>query len=210
MKDTEIESYAIKIFSHLESFDNYFTNGDFSLNTLIDNYLDFNIAIDGSDFQLKKDEENNRIATSVCTYLIENKYFERVNLEDDTMRLTKRGKEAIKLGGIIEFKHKLNEDNELKVLNKDSLIATVEANKISEKANEISEKAKKISLYSIFISLGAILVSIILAFVLDDVSEKDINNLNTEIESIKKKQSDIEAFYIKHVDSLKNEIDKVK
>lgn len=207
MNENEIEKFATGIFSHLQSFTNYYTNGNFSLYTLIEEYLDYNLATDGSDFQKEKDEEYERIKFPVKMYLIRHGYFQEIEPDDEIIQLTEKGREAKRLGSIEKYEQKVKDDEELSELSKNSLQATIEANEISKETNEISKKAKEISIYSVVIAVIAIIVSF---FSPDDVSKSDIENLRKEINTFKERQSKIEAYYIKNIDSLKNEINKLK
>lgn len=198
---------AIAVFNYLDSIKKKVDiEKGFALYILIDEFLEWNLPTDGSNYQKQKDEEIYNIIDAVRLYFTSNEYFKIIKWENDnlTVKLTEKGLEAKRCGGIDKYEEKIKNEEELAQLQKESLQASVKANEIAVKANGISSRAIWISLASAVITLLGVLYS----FYNND--SKQIDHLNTEVVLIKKKQLEDREGFLKTIDSLSSELTQQK
>lgn len=158
---------AIAVFYYLDSIKNRvdLENG-FALYILIDEFLEWNLPTDGSNYQKQKDDEIPNIIDPVRLYFTSNGYFEIVEWENELIvKLTEKGLEAKRCGGIDKYEDKLKNEEELAQLQKESLQASVEANVISKDANDITIKANKIAVKANSLSKWAMIISLVSALI---------------------------------------------
>lgn len=200
---------AIAVFNYLDSIKKKVDiEKGFALYILIDEFLEWNLPTDGSNYQKQKDEEIPNIIDSVRLYFTSNDYFEIIKWEntDLVLKLTEKGLEAKRCGGIDKYEEKLKNEEELAQLQKESLQASVKANKIAVKANDISTKANKIAISAIWISVISALIALLsFSYTFFNNDSQKIDFLNDEIKFIKNKQVEERKEYLKIMDSLSNE-----
>ena len=123
------------------------------------------------------------------------------------VKLTEKGLEAKRCGGIDKYEEKLKNEEELAQLQKESLEASVKANEIAIDANDISTKANKIAISAIWISaISALIALLSFLYIFFNNDSKQIDYLNDEIKFIKNKQAEERKEYLKIMDSLSNEL----
>ena len=199
---------AIAVFNYLDSIKKKVDiEKGFALYILIDEFLEWNLPTDGSNYQEQKDEEIPNIIDSVRLYFTSNDYFEIVEWENELIvKLTEKGLEAKRCGGIDKYEEKLKNEEELAQLQKESLQAAVKANVIAIDANDISTKANKIAISAIWISVISALIALLsFSYTFFNNDSQKIDFLNDEIKFIKNKQVEERKEYLKIMDSLSNE-----
>src|SRR5690554_535615 len=199
---------AIAVFNYLDSIKKKVDiEKGFALYILIDEFLEWNLPTDGSNYQKQKDEEIPNIIDSVRLYFTSNDYFEIVEWENELIvKLTEKGLEAKRCGGIDKYEEKLKNEEELAQLQKESLQAAVKANVIAIDANDISTKANKIAISAIWISVISALIALLsFSYTFFNNDSQKIDFLNDEIKFIKNKQVEERKEYLKIMDSLSNE-----
>lgn len=199
---------AIAVFNYLDSIKKKVDiEKGFALYILIDEFLEWNLPTDGSNYQKQKDEEIPNIIDSVRLYFTSNDYFEIVEWENELIvKLTEKGLEAKRCGGIDKYEEKLKNEEELAQLQKESLEASVKANEIAIDANDISTKANKIAISAIWISVISALIALLsFSYTFFNNDSQKIDFLNDEIKFIKNKQVEERKEYLKIMDSLSNE-----
>src|SRR5690606_15207396 len=207
MFENNYRELAIAVFNYLDSIKKRVDiEKEFPLYILVHEFLEWNLPKDGSNYQKQKDEENSNIIDPVRLYFTSNDYFEIIEWENDnlTVKLTEKGLEAKRCGGIDKYEEKIKNEEELAQLQKESLQASVKANEIAVKANGISSRAIWISLASAVITLLGVLYS----FYNND--SKQIDHLNNEVVLIKKKQLEDREGFLKTIDSLSSELTQQK
>ena len=200
---------AIAVFNYLDSIKKKVDiEKGFALYILIDEFLEWNLPTDGSNYQKQKDEEIPNIIDPVRLYFTSNGYFEIVEWENELIvKLTEKGLEAKRCGGIDKYEEKLKNEEELAQLQKESLEASVKANEIAIDANDISTKANKIAISAIWISaISALIALLSFSYTFFNNDSKQIDYLNDEIKFIKNKQAEERKEYLKIMDSLSNEL----
>lgn len=93
---------AIAVFNYLDSIKKKVDiEKEFSLYILIDEYLEWNLPIDGTNYQKQKDEEIYNIIDAVRLYFTSNEYFKIIKWENDNLilKLTEKGLEAKEMWG---------------------------------------------------------------------------------------------------------------
>jgi len=199
---------AIAVFNYLDSIKKKVDiEKGFALYILINEFLEWNLPTDGSNYQKQKDEEIPNIIDSVRLYFTSNDYFEIVEWENELIvKLTEKGLEAKRCGGIDKYEEKLKNEEELTQLQKESLQAAVKANVIAIDANDISTKANKIAISAIWISVISALIALLsFSYTFFNNDSQKIDFLNDEIKFIKNKQVEERKEYLKIMDSLSNE-----
>ncbi|MHC5202167.1 hypothetical protein [Myroides sp. LJL119] len=201
---------AIAVFYYLDNIKNKvdIENG-FDLNILIDEFLEWNLPIDGSNYQKQKKEEIPSIINPVRLYFTSNGYFEiiRWENEDIIIKLTEKGLQAKRYGGLDKYEQKLKNEEEQEQLKRESLLASVEANVIAIDANNISTKTNEIAIRALWISAISALVALSsLLYTFSTNNAKEIDFLKDEIKFIKKKQGEEQKEYLKILDSLSNKV----
>ena len=199
---------AIAVFNYLDSIKKKVDiEKGFALYILIDEFLEWNLPTDGSNYQKQKDEEIPNIIDSVRLYFTSNDYFEIVEWENELIvKLTEKGLEAKRCGGIDKYEEKLKNEEELAQLQKESLQAAVKANEIAIDANDIPTKANKIAISAIWISVISALIALLsFSYTFFNNDSQKIDFLNDEIKFIKNKQVEERKEYLKIMDSLSNE-----
>ena len=84
---------AINVFGYLDNIKKKVDiEKEFPLYILIDEFLEWNLPKDGSNYQKQKDEENSNIIDPVRLYFTSNDYFEIIEWENDnlTVKLTEK------------------------------------------------------------------------------------------------------------------------
>lgn len=164
MFENNYRELAIAVFNYLDSIKKRVDiEKEFSLYILVHEFLEWNLPKDGSNYQKQKDEENSNIIDPVRLYFTSNDYFEIIEWENDnlTVKLTEKGLEAKRCGGIDKYEEKIKNEEELAQLQKESLQASVEANEIEIDANKISNKENSLSKWVMIISLVSALIALL-------------------------------------------------
>lgn len=197
---------AISVFPYIIELEERSTDESFSLYLAIYNFIISNIPTDGCNISEEINEEYLKIDELVRPFLLSNHFIRKVNNYDnygvpcvmeDLYKLTDKGVHAKKNEGIDKFE----EEQLLKIKNQ----------KLKETDVKTSVIANWISLCALLVSGGALLYSIFSS------DSKEIRELNKKIESIeqeivlvKEKHLEEHKEYVRHIDSLYIEINKIK